>query len=81
MRHRPSSGGEKSQELNAPAPAGGAIASGVNGLGRNARSVRLLRIALVASLATNVLLVTAFWLYVHYAGTLSLIQDAIGFFE
>ena len=44
-------------------------------------SIRRLRIALVSSLAMNVLLVTAFWLYVHYAGTLSLIQDAVGFFE
>jgi hypothetical protein len=81
MRHRPSSRGEKGQELNAHAPVGGVIARGVDRPGRNTRSVRLLRIALVASLATNVLLVSAFWLYVHYAATLSLIQDAIGFFE
>jgi len=35
----------------------------------------------VSSLIVNVLLVAALWLYVHYAGTLSLIQDAVGFFE
>jgi hypothetical protein len=40
-----------------------------------------LGIALVSSLVMNVLLVAAFWLYMHYAGTLSLIQDAVGFFE
>jgi hypothetical protein len=39
------------------------------------------RIALAASLLMNVLLVAAFWLYVHYAGTLSLIQDAMGFLD
>jgi hypothetical protein len=49
--------------------------------GRTLSSLRLLRIALVSSLVLNVLLVTAFWLYIHYAGTLSLIQDAVGFFE
>ena len=49
--------------------------------GRSLSSIRLLRIALVLSLAMNVLLVTAFWLYIHYAGTLSLIQDVVGFFE
>jgi ABC-type transport system involved in cytochrome bd biosynthesis fused ATPase/permease subunit len=44
-------------------------------------SLRLLRVALVSSLVLNVLLVTGFWLYIHYAGTLSLIQDVVGFFE
>ncbi|MBV8850487.1 MAG: hypothetical protein JOZ16_12995 [Methylobacteriaceae bacterium] len=44
-------------------------------------SLRMLRIALVASLLTNVFLISAFWLYVHYAATLSLIQDVVGFFE
>jgi hypothetical protein len=45
------------------------------------KSVRSYRIALIASLILNALLLTAFWLYVHYAGTLSMIQDAVGFFE
>jgi hypothetical protein len=40
-----------------------------------------LRIALVSSVVMNMLLVTAFWLYIHYAGTLSLIQDALGFID
>ena len=44
-------------------------------------SVRFLRIALVLSLAVNVLLVALFWLYIHYAGTLSMIQDAIGILD
>jgi hypothetical protein len=43
--------------------------------------VRRYRIALVASLALNALLVTAFWLYVHFAGTLSMIEDVVGFFN
>jgi hypothetical protein len=57
------------------------LAAGIDISGRNLSSIRVLRIALVSSLAINVLLVTAFWLYLHYAGTLSLIQDAVGFFE
>jgi len=40
-----------------------------------------LRIALVLSLVLNVSLVTLFWLYIHYAGTLSMIQDAIGILD
>ena len=39
------------------------------------------RVALVASLALNALLVTAFWLYIHFAGTLSMIEDVVGFFN
>jgi hypothetical protein len=49
--------------------------------GEKLSSHRLLGIALVSSLVMNLLLVAAFWLYIHYAGTLSLIQDAVGFFE
>jgi hypothetical protein len=49
--------------------------------GKNVKSIRLYRLALFASLALNALLVTAFWLYVHFAGTLSMIEDAVGFFN
>jgi hypothetical protein len=45
------------------------------------KSIRSYRIALLASLTLNALLLTAFWLYVHYAGTLSMIQDLVGFFD
>ena len=44
-------------------------------------SFRGYRIALVASLVLNALLITAFWLYVHFAGTLSMIEDVVGFFN
>lgn len=44
-------------------------------------SLRAYRIALLASLVLNGLLLSAFWLYVHFAGTLSLIEDAVGFFN
>lgn len=44
-------------------------------------AVRRYRIALFASLALNAVLVTAFWLYVHFAGTLSMIEDVVGFFN
>jgi hypothetical protein len=44
-------------------------------------AVRPYRIALVASLALNALLVTALWLYIHFAGTLSMIEDVVGFFN
>jgi hypothetical protein len=45
------------------------------------KSIRLYRIALIASLVLNALLVAALWLYVHFAGTLSMIEDAVGFFN
>jgi hypothetical protein len=49
---------------------------------REKRSVvRRYRIALGASLALNAALVTAFWLYIHFAGTLSMIEDVVGFFN
>ena len=44
-------------------------------------SIRFYRIALFTSLVLNVLLVTALWLYVHFAGTLAMIEDAVGFFN
>jgi hypothetical protein len=44
-------------------------------------AVRPYRIALIVSLVANVLLITGFWLYLHYAGTISMIQDVIGIFE
>jgi hypothetical protein len=44
-------------------------------------SRRRYRIALIASLVLNALLITAFWLYVHFAGTLSMIQDVLGFVD
>jgi hypothetical protein len=37
-------------------------------------AIRPYRIALFASVALNVLLVTALWLDLHYAGTLSMIE-------
>jgi hypothetical protein len=43
--------------------------------------IRFYRIALVTSLIFNALLVTAFWLYVHFAGTLSMIEDVVGYFN
>jgi hypothetical protein len=45
------------------------------------KSTRFYRIALFASLALNALLVAAFWLYIHFAGTLSMIEDVVGFFN
>jgi hypothetical protein len=44
-------------------------------------AVRRYRVALVASLALNAVLVTAFWLYIHFAGTLSMIEDVVGLFN
>ena len=44
-------------------------------------AIRFYRIALFTSLVLNVLLATALWLYVHFAGTLSMIEDAVGFFN
>ena len=41
-------------------------------------SLRLYRIALAASVALNVLLLAAFWLYIHFAGLYSMIEDAVG---
>ncbi|MEA2759673.1 MAG: hypothetical protein QOH65_2286 [Methylobacteriaceae bacterium] len=48
---------------------------------KHVQPIRRYRIALVASLVLNALLVTAFWLYVHFAGTLSMIEDVVGFFN
>jgi hypothetical protein len=45
------------------------------------RAIRPYRIALFASVALNALLVTALWLYLHYAGTLSMIEDVVGMFN
>lgn len=42
---------------------------------------RLYRLALIASLGLNLLLGTAFWLYVHFAETLSMIADVVGWFD
>jgi hypothetical protein len=70
MRDRSQSGVESSQK------------SGPATLIEEKRSaIRVYRIALVASLALNALLVTAFWLYIHFAGTLSMIEDVVGFFN
>jgi hypothetical protein len=33
------------------------------------------------SLSLNALLILLFWLYIHFAGTLSMIEDAVGFFD
>jgi hypothetical protein len=44
-------------------------------------SVRWYRIALITSLGLNALLLTAFWLYLHFGGTLSTIQDVLGLFD
>src|SRR5947209_2990028 len=85
MRHRAPSRHEAVEGLNASThgrgTSGRRLPAGTESSGQSVRSTRLLRIALVLSLAMNVLLVTAFWLYIHYAGTLSLIQDVVGFFE
>jgi hypothetical protein len=37
------------------------------------------RIALAISITVNVLLVTAIWLYIHFAGLLDIIEMAVGF--
>ena len=39
------------------------------------------RIALALSVTLNVLLVAAFWLYLHFEGLLGLVTSAVGFFE
>jgi hypothetical protein len=44
-------------------------------------SLRWYRIALIVSLVLNALLLTAFWLYVHFGGTLSTLQDVLGLFD
>jgi hypothetical protein len=49
--------------------------------GGNLASIRFYRVALTLSLVLNALMLAAFWLYVHFAGTLSLIEDAVGFFN
>jgi len=43
--------------------------------------LRWYRIALIVSLVLNALLLTAFWLYVHFGGTLSTLQDVLGLFD
>jgi hypothetical protein len=48
---------------------------------KSVKSIRLYRIALFASLGLNALLATAFWLYVNFAGTLSMIEGVVGFFN
>ena len=44
-------------------------------------SIRAYRIALALSLALNVLLIGALWLYVHFAGLFSIVEDAVGTFD
>ncbi len=41
-------------------------------------SLRLYRIALVLSLATNVLLIAAIWAYLHFEGFLSIVETVVG---
>lgn len=41
--------------------------------------LRAYRIALILSLIINVVLVAVIALYVHFAGLLSIIEDAVGF--
>ncbi len=43
-------------------------------------SLRLYRVALVLSLATNVVLIAAIWAYLHFEGLLSIIETVVGFF-
>ena len=44
-------------------------------------TLRLYRIALVASVSLNALLVTVIWLYIHFEGALSIVEEAVGFFN
>ncbi len=44
-------------------------------------SLRFYRIALAVSVAINVLLATALWVYIHFVGLFSTIEDAVGFFN
>ena len=41
-------------------------------------TLRLYRITLAISLAVNVLLLAAIWLYIHFEGTLAIIEEAVG---
>ena len=41
-------------------------------------SLRFYRIALAISLVVNILLITAFWAYLHFEGLLSIIETAVG---
>ena len=43
-------------------------------------SIRLYRVALILSLVVNVLLITVFWAYLHFEGTLSIIEEAVDIF-
>ena len=42
-------------------------------------SLRFYKVALAASVALNVVLLAALWLYIHFAGLFSMIEDAVGF--
>lgn len=44
-------------------------------------TVRLYRVALAISLVLNVLLLTIFWAYLHFEGTLSIIEEAVSIFD
>ena len=41
--------------------------------------LRAHRIALVLSLGLNVVLIAAFWLYLHFEATLDIVETAVGF--
>ena len=41
--------------------------------------LRLYKIALAVSLVVNVVLLTAVWAYIHFEGTLAMVEEAIGF--
>ena len=43
-------------------------------------SIRLYRVALILSLVVNVVLITVFWAYLHFEGTLSIIEEAVDIF-
>lgn len=43
-------------------------------------TLRLYRIALAVSLIANVLLIAIFWAYLHFEGTLSIIEEAVSIF-
>ncbi len=42
-------------------------------------SLRIYRTALAISVILNVLLVAVIWLYIHYEGLLTVVEEAVGF--
>lgn len=44
-------------------------------------TLRLYRIALALSLLVNVGLVAMIWLYLHFEGTLAIVEEAVSFFN